>query len=510
MAQLPLPDAYRSAIQNPRLCFADQELKNGQITRNRAGLPIVWSGQFAVVFKAQTAKGYRAVRCFTNQVADHQDRYFRLHQHINGKTLPMLVDFEYQNQGILVGGIWFPIIKMEWANGFSLDKMIEEFVQQGNTDGIKTIANQWLKIVENLRCGQIAHGDLQHENILVNGNGIHLVDYDGAFIPSLAGRPALEIGHPHYQHPKRTIADFNLSIDNFSAFVIYLSLKALSEEPGLWYSFHKDKHLIFLNTDFKSPKQSQLLLRLKCHSNTEIRELANKFEVFCSGAVTNVPALSDIVDTGGTSANWVATWQTTPKPPPSPPVAWKDSWKTMEPPTIKSPQPLPSPVIPSHTRPITPAPITILKPKPSPLYAPPQKDNWFTLANLSHKTPSSFWNTLFSACGIGAIGGFLWAQFVPYGYSPLLFLVTTIFYWSIAPITYVVTKRAGAVFIAQVIIMITPYLMGKFAWWEEQIWFTILSAFSLSIVFWLARNKKFTIVIPVSYTHLTLPTKRIV
>ena len=113
MTQLPLPDAYRTAILNPHLCFSDLELCGGQASKHKSGLqsdlPLAWSGQFATVFRMQTAKGTRAVRCFTARITDHQVRYSRLHQHISGKSLPMLADFQYQPSGIRVNGVWYPI-----------------------------------------------------------------------------------------------------------------------------------------------------------------------------------------------------------------------------------------------------------------------------------------------------------------------------------------------------------------------------------------------------------------
>src|SRR2546430_4647189 len=55
---------------------------------------------------------------------------------------------------------------------------------------------------------QVAHGDLQHGNILVRGGSIQLVDYDGMWVPALKGRHATEIGHRAYQHPERSEQDY--------------------------------------------------------------------------------------------------------------------------------------------------------------------------------------------------------------------------------------------------------------------------------------------------------------
>jgi hypothetical protein len=73
-----------------------------------------------------------------------------------------------------------------------------------------------------LRDAEIAHGDLQHGNIIVEHGHLRLVDHDGLFVPEMAGWTSSEVGHQHYQHPARDAAFFNKHLDNFSAIVIYL------------------------------------------------------------------------------------------------------------------------------------------------------------------------------------------------------------------------------------------------------------------------------------------------
>lgn len=219
MQSLPQSDEYRKAVLNPRICFSDPELQNGETVTNRHGLASVWTGQFACVFRVQTSSGERAVKCFTANISDHQDRYAHIHMHVDNigsKMLPMLAEFQYQPNGIRVNGAWYPIVKMEWVKGDKLDEYVEKLVKASDTTKLNLLATQWFNLVTGLRQNKIAHGDLQHENIIVSNGCLRLVDYDGICVPSLQGRIGLETGHIHYQHPFRTIADFNLEIDNFS------------------------------------------------------------------------------------------------------------------------------------------------------------------------------------------------------------------------------------------------------------------------------------------------------
>src|SRR5437667_53761 len=92
---------------------------------------------------------------------------------------------------------------------------------------LEALRAKWVTLVRHLEAAQVAHGDLQHGNILVRGGSIQLVDYDGMWVPALRGRKATELGHRAYQHPERSEQDYGQEIDRFSALVIYLSLPAL-------------------------------------------------------------------------------------------------------------------------------------------------------------------------------------------------------------------------------------------------------------------------------------------
>lgn len=351
MSQLPTADSYQKAVLYPNLCFSDTELQGGKTHTNKQGLALPWSGQFASVFRVQTNTGIRAIKCFTSQISDHQDRYARLHLHIDkigNKSLPMLAAFEYQPNGIRVNGGWYPIVKMEWVNGEKLDEHVEKLVKTGNTNKLNSLANQWINLITGLQQNQIAHGDLQHENILVNNGYLRLVDYDGAYVPSLSGRIGLEIGHPNYKHPRRTVSDFNLDIDNFSALVIYLSLRALSVEPNLWSKFHKDRHLILREDDYKSPNSSPVIAALKSSKDNEVRSLASALESACKMSVSAVPNLTLLVagssstpPSNSTNTDWRSSWAgmepvilpQTPvyTPPPSQPTYTPPQWQTSSP-----------------------------------------------------------------------------------------------------------------------------------------------------------------------------------
>lgn len=284
----PDPAKYSDAIQNPSRCFLDPELKACSVETTRLGLPKPSSGQFAVAFELHGNRVF-AVKCFTQQIRDQQTRYGEIAKHLKGRTLPMLVDFDYLAQGIRVDGQWYPIVKMEWAAGELLSQYVEAHV--GDPPVLRRLAQEWRNVAGLLRQNNMAHGDLQNGNVKIVGGQVKLIDYDGIFVPALRGSPPHEIGVRHFQHPKRTRQDFGPEIDNFSALVIYLSLLAVAAEPRLWSDFFQDENLMLTQADFQAPERTSAWKRLQSSPDQEVRRLARLLADYCRGTVASVPDL---------------------------------------------------------------------------------------------------------------------------------------------------------------------------------------------------------------------------
>src|SRR3989475_511082 len=109
---------------------------------------------------------------------------------------------------------------------------------------------------------------------MVRGGSIHLLDYDGMWVPPLRGRHATEIGHRAYQHPERSGQDYGQEIDRFSALVIYLSLAALEMDATLWERFHTGDNLIFVREDFQQSGRSAIWQQLRRIGSRGIDHLA--------------------------------------------------------------------------------------------------------------------------------------------------------------------------------------------------------------------------------------------
>lgn len=285
----PIASDYNDAIQSPTSCFADPDLKRGTVQLDRLGLPQASSGMFASVYDVSTPTGRWAVKCFLTSIDDQPFRYDAISKHLASAQLPFMVHFRYLPNGILVRGQWYPILKMEWVKGESLSAYITRHVNR--PDLLLKLAREWCEVVSKLKSAGIAHGDLQHGNVLVTGLGIRLIDYDGMFIPAFAGRKSYETGHRNYQHPDRDGNTFDGSLDTFSAWVIFVSILATHLDPTLWMRANAgDECLLFRSDDFRNPNHARIF-ELMERSRPEVRALATQFRLLLDCSLQNLPTL---------------------------------------------------------------------------------------------------------------------------------------------------------------------------------------------------------------------------
>lgn len=183
------------------------------------------------------------------------------------------MEFEFIEQGICINGQWFPILKMEWVEGLTLDRFLEKNLYA--PEKIELVSCNFKKMCAQLRDEGLAHGDLQHGNILVTREGdLKLVDYDGLFVPQMLGLTSMETGHRNYQHRARSASYFNSSLDNFSALVISSSLDILAIDASLYHRLNVEDSLLFKATDFHVPTESRTFSILEAHETPEVRRLS--------------------------------------------------------------------------------------------------------------------------------------------------------------------------------------------------------------------------------------------
>lgn len=299
----PMGSDYASMLQNSAVAFKDPELKRSTIKRDKNGLPHGMSGQFAVVYKATLPSGsHRAVRAFTSGRDGRGDTYRAISEYLaRHRHLNSLVEFTYAEKGIRGSdGKFYPLVTMEWVEGATLFDWLKHQCQDNNAARIGSLVPLWSDLVDELADAQIAHGDLQQANVMVDASGrLKLVDYDCMCVPELVGRPNLETGVEPYQHPQRN-AETLLSphLDNFSALFIYIGLRALAARPRLWADFierHQYDKLLIRKEDFQDPAASELFRTLRQSPDSEVGRLVGSLIELHRTDIHKVPALRDIL-----------------------------------------------------------------------------------------------------------------------------------------------------------------------------------------------------------------------
>ncbi|MGI8686901.1 MAG: hypothetical protein ACR2MO_17730, partial [Acidimicrobiales bacterium] len=291
--RLPGAAAYMEALQDPATCFADPELAGAAPALGPLGLPRAVSGNVAVVFRLDGTAGRSwAVRCFVRPLEAERARYDALRAHLAGLDSSWRVGFDLQPLGIRVDGAWWPVVKMEWATAEPLLAYVQRHLWDGAALGY--LATRVAALAERLRADGVAHGDLQHGNILVApGGDLRLVDYDGMYVPALAGWSGTERGHRNYQHPGRAVGDFGPGLDSFSAWTIYASIAALAADPLLWGRLDGGEEALLLrHHDLDQPDRSAALAAMEASDGPGVAELAGMLRSFLALRPDQVPPLS--------------------------------------------------------------------------------------------------------------------------------------------------------------------------------------------------------------------------
>lgn len=294
----PSPQDYREAIQTQTVSLGDEELRSGELELDALQLPLVNSGQYAAVFKISGNSKAWAVRCFLHDFADRQERYKTISAYLEKLNVEYLVDFELIDKGIRVGDKWFPILKMEYVLG----KPLGRYVRENISDGAKLtdLRSQFNRLMFDLKRFGIAHGDLQHDNIVVTEDGqLRLIDYDGMFVPGLEGLLSNELGHRNYQHPGRSEADFNASIDNFSGWLISGALDCLIAQKQAHDKFLSNDEAFFLSReDFLFPDNSKVLFELEKNGDVS-KHFSRQMRTLVKNSVAAVPFLNEPLQIDG-------------------------------------------------------------------------------------------------------------------------------------------------------------------------------------------------------------------
>lgn len=258
---MPTIPSIRTSVENQNVLVLDEHAKNGVFRRDARGRLIAYTGGFSVVFPYETANGEKwAFRCWHVDVNNSKRRYEIISDAIHQAQLDFLCGFEYTEKGINVEGKIYPTTRMRWIEGIT----IKDYICQNRNSKqlLKELADKFLAMTRSMHSRSLAHGDLQHGNILVGkDHRLYLVDYDSFYCAELQDEADNVTGLPDYQHPARiTNKSISEKLDYFSELIIYLSILAIAESPALIdkYKVEDADRLLFSKEDFADIKNAAI------------------------------------------------------------------------------------------------------------------------------------------------------------------------------------------------------------------------------------------------------------
>ena len=302
---------YRKRVESDTKDFFrnDPELAKARpVPHPRKPNKIIFSsGAMACVFPVVPAGGGepRGVKLFFQKIPELAMRYEEIEAALTTLASSHFIEVEY-HEGPNGGAVWesyhTPFLKMRFVRGRILKDEVVELVRKHDNQRLLALAQQWQQIALLMEQKQIAHGDLQAENLMVEDSGlIRMIDLDTMFVPSMRPRrlKCVAYGIPSWQHPLKETDEshFDERLDRFPAMAMYLSLLALSQDPGVFNpQMVGENEILFTKNDLYDPHSSRILHRLSGSSNGTIRRVTEALVKAVLGAYDDVPAFSTVAD----------------------------------------------------------------------------------------------------------------------------------------------------------------------------------------------------------------------
>lgn len=256
--------------------------------------PECYSGGFCLVYPVTDGTEKYAFRVWHTEIEGIKDRLKKISSYLSTHPLPYFVDFDYVAEALNVydedgNSQKIDAVRMQWVEGKNLVLYIDSIISDSSlsesekSQRLKDLAMRFKTMVGELHNVSIAHGDLQHGNIIVADDGsILLVDYDSVYVPTFTDEEQVTSGMASYQHPCRKNNNYIASKadDYFSEQIIYLSLLCYAERPSLWESIEeRDEYsLLFTESDLSDISRSLLFKDLCQIQDTEIQKLLQELE----------------------------------------------------------------------------------------------------------------------------------------------------------------------------------------------------------------------------------------
>lgn len=193
-----------------------------EVCRDAAGAPLFHTGNSSVVFRIRLGGRDRMLKCYTRPQRNLAAIY--------GPKFHPAELFLYTSPS---DGVWTDVVVDEWIEGETLTRAFERAAAAGDRALIGRMARAFDRFAAQLLAAEWAHGDLKPDNLIWDGRRLRPIDFDAMFLPRFRGQRSPELGTHAFQHPSRTEADFDASLDDYPAALMATVLHAAALDPTL-------------------------------------------------------------------------------------------------------------------------------------------------------------------------------------------------------------------------------------------------------------------------------------
>ena len=220
---------YILSVENSLLMF--RTLRNIEPVRGIDGKPICYTGNSAIIFKVRLYGELKALRVYMrhhpNLRAIYRDNLY---------PRELFICHEGDEE------MWADVVLCNWWEGHTLQREIAQHA--GNSEAMMQLAQRFERFAARILDEEWAHGDIKPDNIIVDDEGMHLIDHDAAYRNGFTSEECIELGSRQYQHPARSTENFGIHIDDYPIALITTALYALAYDSSLAAALHNSDYLL--------------------------------------------------------------------------------------------------------------------------------------------------------------------------------------------------------------------------------------------------------------------------
>ncbi len=192
-------------------------------------------GNSAIIFNIWHDGRWRNLKCYTASIERRKIIY-------GDKLLESEIYIPIDERR----GVWLDVLLDDWVEGMPLSDYLKQRVETSDNQALQKLSKDFDSLALDLLSSESAHGDITCENIIVDPSGeLHLIDFDNAFTPELTGEQSIELGTEAYQHPLRSVDNFDRTIDDYSLALISTSLSLIALDATIYKQYNHIEGLLF-------------------------------------------------------------------------------------------------------------------------------------------------------------------------------------------------------------------------------------------------------------------------